>query len=160
VRKGREVFVKAAKLLPDTKFVVIGKFTDDSIEHLRLLASDNVHFTGFVSDEDLLKWYQRAKVYVQPSAHEGFGITVAESMLCECIPVVTDRFALPEVVGDTGFYSIYDNVEKTAEGINEALHASQRLAEKARERVIKSFSLERREERLVKSLCELYGSAK
>jgi len=42
-------------------------------------------------------------------------------MLCECVPVVTKNGALPEVVGDTGFYVAYDDERDVAEGIKKAL---------------------------------------
>jgi len=151
-RKGIETFVKAAQYLPNVPFIVIGKFVDNSIDYLKSIASANVKFTGFVSDEDLLRWYQKAKVYVQASAHEGFGITVAESMLCECIPVVTDRFALPEVVGDLGFIVPYENEELTAKTIEKVLDAPDELGRKARERIKKNFSLKIREKKLLKLL--------
>lgn len=79
---------------------------DDSIDYLKSIATPNVEFTGFVAEDELIKWYQKAKVYNQPSWHEGFGISVAEAILCECIPVVSDCGALPEVVNRSrAFYS-------------------------------------------------------
>ena len=147
-RKGIETFVKTAEYFPDVPFIVIGKVTDDSIDYLRSIASPNVEFTGFVSDEELLEWYQRAKAYVQPSAHEGFGITVAESMLCECIPVVTDSFALPEVAGNTGFYIPYGDEKAIGEAIKKALDAPEELGRKARERIKENFPMKKREKKL------------
>ena len=146
-RKRYDVFVKAAKYLPNAKFVLIGEYVDDSIEYLKSLASPNVEFTGFVSDEELLRYYQKAKVYCQLSMYESFGIAPAEAILCGCIPVVTNNAALPEVVGDTGFYVPYGDPEATAEAIKEALKYDK--GEEARERIKKMFSLEKREERLV-----------
>ena len=67
----------------------------------------HIEFTGFVTDDELLGWYQRAKVYCQLSYYESFGMAAAEAMLCECVPVVTRKGALPEVVGETGFYVEY-----------------------------------------------------
>jgi glycosyltransferase involved in cell wall biosynthesis len=141
-RKGLEYFVKAAKYLPDVQFVLIGKFADDGIEQLRIMASDNVKFTGFIEEEELIEYYRRAKVYVQVSAHEGFGCSLAEAMLCECVPVVTDRGAIPEVVGDTGFYVPYQDVEATAEAIREGL--SSEKGKEARERIVTLFPPEKR----------------
>jgi len=152
-RKGLETFVRAAKFLPDVKFVLIGRHIDDSIGYLKSIASANVKFTGFVSDEDLLKYYQRAKVYVQVSAHEGFGCSLAEAMLCECVPVVTNRAAIPEVVGDTGFYVPYGDPRTTAEAIKEALKSDK--GKEARERIKRMFPIERREKELVSEIRKL-----
>ena len=146
-RKGLETFVRAAKFLPNVEFVLIGKHIDDSIRYLKSIAPVNVKFTGFVSEDDLLKYYQRAKVYVQVSAHEGFGLSLAEAMLCECVPVVTNKGAIPEVVGDAGFYVPYGNPKATAEAIKEALNTDK--GKEARERIKKMFPIERREKELI-----------
>ena len=112
-RKGLETFVRAAKYLPNARFILIGKAEDNSIEYLNSIATPNIEFTGFVTDEELLEWYQRAKVYCQLSYYESFGMAVAEAMLCECVPVVTRKGALPEVVGETGFYVEYGDEKAT-----------------------------------------------
>ena len=146
-RKGLETFVKASTYLPDVKFVLIGKHEDDSINRLKSIAGSNLRFTGFVSDEKLLRYYQRAEVYCQLSIHEGFGVALAEAMSCGCIPVTTRRYAIPEVVGDTGYYVPYDNPKAAAEAIKKALKSSK--GPRARERVKKYFSLKTRERKLV-----------
>jgi len=148
-RKGIETFVKVAKLLPDVNFVVIGKFIDDSIDYLKSIASSNVEFTGFVSDKELIKWYQKSKVICQLSYYEAFGLAPAEGMSCGCIPVVTkDRTGMSEFIGDTGFYVPYEDEKAIADTIKRALETSDGLGKKARER-IEIFSLEKREKELV-----------
>lgn len=151
-RKGMETFVRSAEYLPKVKFVLIGKHVDNSIHHLTSIAPSNVSFTGFVSDEQLVEWYQRAKVYVQVSAHEGFGLAMAEAMSCKCVPVVTDRGAIPEVVGDVGFYVPYGDPKATAEAVKKALNADGTIA---RERIVKDFPLEKREAGLIRIINEL-----
>jgi glycosyltransferase involved in cell wall biosynthesis len=74
-KKGLEFFVKSAKYLPNMEFVLVGKHVDDSIDYLESIATPNVKFTGFVSNDELLKYCQRARVYVQISAHESFGVS-------------------------------------------------------------------------------------
>jgi len=155
-RKGIEIFVNTAKYLPDTRFVVIGKFIDNSIEYLKKIAPTNVEFTGFVSENELIEWYQRAKIICQLSYYEAFGLAPAEGMSCECIPVVTkERAGLPEFVGDCGFYVPYGDEKATAEAIKEALEVPRELGKKARERIVKLFSHRMREERLIKTIEEL-----
>ena len=153
-RKGIETFVKSAKFVPDANFVVIGKFMDDSIDYLKSIASPNVEFTGFVSDEDLIKWYQRAKVICQLSYYEAFGLSPAEGMACCCVSVVTkERTGMPEFVGNTGFYVPYGNPEATAETIKKALKSDK--GKEARERIKNMFPAEKREKELVEIIKEL-----
>lgn len=152
-RKGLETFVKSAALLPNAKFILIGKHCDESSDYLSSIASDNVIFTGFVDDDELLKYMQNAKVYVQVSAHEGFGISLAEAMLCECIPVVTSSGALPEVAGTSAYYVPFDDPTKTANSIQDALN--EETGEQFRKHILNNFSLKSREEQLKKIIGDL-----
>ena len=142
-RKGLEPFVRAAGFLPHVKFVVIGDWKGDAIEHLRRIASSNVEFTGWVEENTLLNYCRRASVYVQASRHEGFGMAVAEAMLAGCIPVVTKDGALPEVVGDCGVYSSAEP-HAIAEGIRQAMSLPEENRARARQRVLSQFSLQKR----------------
>ena len=148
-RKGIENFVKSSALLRDCRFILIGKYEDGCLNYLRSL-SDNIEFTGFIPYGNLLSYMQQAKVYVQISAHEAFGCALAEAMLCECIPVVTNRGAIPEVVGDTGYYVEYGDVTGAAEAIRRAMNDPDDKGKKARARIKEKFTLEERERRLLK----------
>ena len=152
-RKGLETFVKSAAYLPDIEFLLIGDFLDDSINYLKSIASRNVTFTGFVTESELIKYYQAAKVYVQVSAHEAFGASLAEAMASGCVPVVTNRGAIPEVVGNTGIYVPYGDSAATAAGILEALKSDK--GKRARERIENCFSAQKRELALWKTIKEL-----
>lgn len=147
LRKGHEAFVRAAEYCPEIKFALIGDHLDNSIDYLKSIASPNVDFPGWVSDDELVKYLQKAKVYVQVSAHEGFGLSLAEAMLCECVPVVTDRGAIPEVVGDAGYYVPFNDPKATAEFIKFAMHSDKgRLS---RERIKSLYPLSKRENELL-----------
>jgi glycosyltransferase involved in cell wall biosynthesis len=148
--KGLDTFIGAAKLLPQVRFAVIGRVLDDSIEGLKQTAPSNVEFVESPSQEDLIRWYRRAKVYCQLSYRESFGVALAEAMSCECVPVVTDRGALPEVVGDVGFIVPYGDAEATAEAIAKSLHSDVGTA--ARRRVENLFTIEKREKNLRKAI--------
>lgn len=152
IRKGFRAFVEAARLLPDISFVMIGEWEDDAIEDLRANSPVNVKFTGLVSDDKLLAWMQKARVYVQVSAHEGFGLALAEAMLCGCIPVVTARSSLPEVVGDTGLFVPYNDAQATAQAIRQALEMGPESAARAHRRIHEHFPLARRSEQLLQAL--------
>jgi glycosyltransferase involved in cell wall biosynthesis len=146
MQKGHQPFVEAARHLPDVRFVFVGKWHDDAIEHLRGLAPPNVEFTGWLSDEDLEALYRRASVYVQASRHEGFGLAVAEAMLAGCVPVVMDVTAMPEVVDGAGVLISSQRPEAVAEGVREALALGPEAHVRARERILAEFPLEIRRE--------------
>jgi len=149
-RKGFRTFVEAAKHVPNAKFVLIGKHRDNSIDYLQKVAPSNVEFTGFVSDKELLQWYQKAKIYCQLSRYEGLPNALCEAMLCECVPVGTKYCGIPTGIGDTGFYVSYSNERETAKAIKKALDTPDEFGKKARKRIKEKFPLERREKELVK----------
>jgi glycosyltransferase involved in cell wall biosynthesis len=144
VQKGQIPFVEAAKLLPEVRFTFAGKWLDDSVDELRRRAGNNVHFTGWLSDDDLHAAYRRAAVYVQASRHEGFGLAVAEAMLAGCVPVVMNVTAMPEVVGDAGVLIESQEPAEVAGGVRRALERGPDAARRARERVLTEFPMERR----------------
>ena len=148
-----DLFVECAKYLPDAEFVLIGAHLDDTIKILRSISPSNVSFTGYVSTDDLIRYYSRAKVYIQLSHAEAFGCALAEAMACECVPVVASRGALPEVVGEAGYYVPYDDPKTTSEVVKTALDSNK--GPEARQRVLRLFSLEKREKELLSCLKEL-----
>jgi glycosyltransferase involved in cell wall biosynthesis len=106
-----EAFVVARSDLPaETKLVIAGgahSFNqtvfpelDPVVEKFGLKGS--VILTGRVSEEDKLRLYQAADLYVTPSIYEGFGLTALEAMACGVPTIATNRTSLPEVVGDGG----------------------------------------------------------
>ena len=156
-RKGLESFVRAAALLPELRFVVIGGWSDDAIEHLRAIAGPNVAFTGRVPHEDKVRWMSRAAIAVQASQHEAFGLSLAEGMLCGCVPVVTDAGALPWVAGGTGAVVSTQEPRSIAEGVRAALALGPAAGRAARERVLAEFTVEARTARLEALLAGVTG---
>ncbi len=65
---------------------------------------DAVTLTGFVPDEDLVFFYNRATALVQPSLMEGFGLPPVEAMACGTAVLASHAGSLPEVVGDAGIF--------------------------------------------------------
>lgn len=147
-RKGHEPFVRTAALLPDVNFVLVGDWKDGAIEHLRSIATPNVTFTGRISNEVLLDYYRRAAVYVQPSLHEGFGLSVAEAMLAGCVPVTTGAGALAEVTGECGLRINSTEPEEIAQAVQAALAFPDDARAAIRARILEEFPLSKRGEQL------------
>jgi glycosyltransferase involved in cell wall biosynthesis len=152
-RKGLRAFVEAAEHVPEVNFVVAGKIVGDAGAELERIATGNVRVTGWLEDEEFESLLTHARVYVQASKHEGFGVSVADAMLAGCVPVTTRAGALPEVVGDTGVLLDDADPRTVALGVREALHLG--TAEAARRRVREHFSAAQRRDGLFALLDEL-----
>jgi len=69
----------------------------DTVRQLRL--AEDVHWLGYVPEDELPLWYNAARLFAFPSLYEGFGLPVLEAMACGT-PVITSTAAsLPEVGG-------------------------------------------------------------
>lgn len=154
VQKGLLTFARVSRLMPEVPYRIVGKIGDEgAAAQLRAAGGPNLELLGRrVSDEELRDLYRTSSVYAQLSAHEGFGIAVAEAMACGSIPVVCSGTASPEVVGECGEIAAFGDVEASAGAIRRALAAgpARRLA--ARERVEALFRDELRPMKLLELL--------
>jgi len=148
--KGLSTFIEASRRMRDTDFVIVGECDEGVAETIRKESSGNLQLTGRLSTRELLEYYRKAKVYCQLSYHESFGCALAEAMLCECVPVVTNRGAIPEVAGGTGVYVEYGNVEETVEGISKALESDS--GSEARDRIVQTFPLSKRKDAIRRAI--------
>lgn len=151
--KGVDFFLAAARLLTDTKFVLVG-IGKEMVETVRLQAPSNVEVVPFVRRDELLRYYQRAKVYCQPSYIEGLPNSLCEAMLCGCIPVGTKVGGIPTAVKDIGFLVRYGDTAELSEAIRQALLAPDSVGTRARDHIARNFTLQKREDALVRILTE------
>jgi glycosyltransferase involved in cell wall biosynthesis len=84
-----------------------------------VLGGAPVRWLGRVPDAALADLYAAAAVTALPSLHEGFGLPALEALACGSPLVVSDRGALPEVVGDAALVA-----PPTAEALADALRAA------------------------------------
>lgn len=64
--------------------------------------ASRIHFTGFVSDADLVNLYNAADCFVFPSFYEGFGLPILEAMACGRAVACSGTSAMPEVAEGAG----------------------------------------------------------
>lgn len=150
-RKGIDRFLAAAKLLPTVPFSIVGGNSTEWDHRLRSIAPTNVQVLGRLTREELREEYRKSWVYAQLSEHEGFGVALTEAMACGCVPVTTDKGALPEIVGDVGYLIPDPNAHAVAYTIERALADGQR-GDSARSRAEAKFSIEARQEVLSNEL--------
>jgi glycosyltransferase involved in cell wall biosynthesis len=155
IRKGLQLFWQAAALLPDLPFVAVGPTRDRMGEEFVARRPGNLTWTGPLEGQELLAHYQQAKVYFQGSLHESFSVSTAEAMACGCIPVVSRRGALPEVVGDTGEYLEALTGDAAAAAIRDAWEYAEPRRADARQRVVDLFSPQRRRQELCESVAAM-----
>jgi glycosyltransferase involved in cell wall biosynthesis len=125
--KSIDHFIKAVALIRkriDIRAKIVGD--GDALDDLKSLAKKlnvSVDFPGFVSEEDKYRIYCTARVVVQPSIKEGWGLTAIEAQSCGTPVVCADSPGLREVVihEKTGFLYDYGRVDKMAEYIIELL---------------------------------------
>lgn len=94
---------------------------------------DEIHFIGFVPDEEMAALYSTADLFVFPTLYEGFGIPVIEAQCCG-VPVVTSRISsLPEIGADAALYVDPYDINSIARGIISVLKNPQ-MAEKLKQK--------------------------
>jgi len=90
---------------------------------------DEIHFIGFVPDEEMAALYSAADLFVFPTLYEGFGIPVIEAQRCGT-PVITSRTSsLPEIGADAAFYVDPYDVNSIARGMGSVLKNPQMAEE-------------------------------
>ncbi|HRO07438.1 MAG TPA: glycosyltransferase [Saprospiraceae bacterium] len=99
ILKGIDLIIDLAKLNPDYTFTILGSGTLYNYNN----TLPNVHIINKVPHNDLPDYYNRHRYYLQLSMSESFGLALCESMLCGCIPIVSDTGIMPEIVQDYGY---------------------------------------------------------
>ena len=104
-RKNLGFIIKMLKILKnhniDFKLDRVGEFTEKHKKMIkRYNLSGNVDIMANVSEKHLIKIYSKAHFILMPSLYEGFGLPVLEAMSRKCIPIVSNKGALPEIANN------------------------------------------------------------
>jgi glycosyltransferase involved in cell wall biosynthesis len=90
---------------------------------------DDIIFPGYVTDEQLARWYASAFLYVFPSFEEGFGLPPLEAMSAGVPVASSNQSCLPEVLGGAAEYFDPKRPEQIARAILTLLANGPRRAE-------------------------------
>jgi glycosyltransferase involved in cell wall biosynthesis len=114
--KGLQYLLSAIPFLvdqiPDFRILVAGDFTKiaggsvkEELDHFLQEHPGKILFTGFLEEEDLVRFYNMIDVLVLPSvdALEAFGMVQVEAMLCGTPVVASNLPGVREVVRTVGF---------------------------------------------------------
>lgn len=147
--KGIDLILEAAPAFPDCEFIILGVDDEKRIPSKPL----NVKILPAVKNEELIDIFSECEFYLQLSMAEGFPNALCEAMLCECVPVGSNVFSIPEIIGDSGFVLQHRSVEELKSLLSKAIAADKNpLRKKARARIAENYTLEKRKEKLL-ALC-------
>jgi glycosyltransferase involved in cell wall biosynthesis len=119
----------------------------------------DVHFTGFISDEQLKWMYQHTAAYVFPSLSEGFGLPPLEAMACGAPVVSSNATCIPEVCGDAAYYFDPLNIEEMAVAIGKVIDSEKLRAKliEAGKKQVKTYSWKRMAEQTLDVYQQVLG---
>ncbi len=143
-------------------FLIAGKIEGDAIFLKKLVeelnVSDLVSFPGPVDEETKLELFKTCGVYLQPTLFEGFGVAIAEALLCGAPVITSDVGAVNELTNGNCTYvdgknpkEIADQVIRVFDNYEDYLN----IAIKGSEFVKENYYLERRKKDFEKILQRL-----
>lgn len=165
--KGLHVLLKSLGYLKKSvRLVIIGpadwnlKYYQDM---LKLIKKENqkgtheIRYLGAMEHYKVIKWYQKASIFILPSFAEGFPVTTLEALSCETPVIATPVGGIPEVVKnhENGILVPLNDSVSLAESMQFLLENEETIinfGHEGRKRVIRDFSLEA----VAKKLCKIY----
>lgn len=165
-RKGIHILVSSLNLLKTpVNFVLIGPHSGDeySKEILSKIKNESkkrehiITYSGSVNLDDLVKWYQKASIFVCPSLSESFGIVNVEAMSCGTPVIASDIEGIRDIIesGKDGILVPPNDPIRLAKAIQYLLDNEDvriKLGKEGRKKVEKEFSWNV----VVNRLCGIY----
>jgi len=150
--KGGEEILTIAKKYQNYIFYLVGSVDLEKIVNI----PKNVVFLGYLNQKSLNKVFSKSQFYLQLSLSEGFGCSLAESMLCNCVPIVSCVNEMPNIVGENGFIVDKRSEDELLSIIEEAIKTDRNIlkemGENARNSIIDRYSLKQRKIKLIEEI--------
>lgn len=147
--KGIDLILKVAAKFPECEFTIVGVPATLQLA----INSKNIKTIPPTKNNELQKLFSEHQFYLQLSMAEGFPNALCEAMLCECVPIVSDVFSMPEIIESSGFVlkerndELLDELIQTAISTHDYELSSQ--GKFAREIISKKYYLENRRTQLI-----------
>ena len=141
-QKNFKWIMEVAKRNYQLQFVVTGKaegFTKLGVDELK---TNNIHFTGYLTDGEIKSLMQNCRAFIHPAIYEGFGIPPLEAMSCGTDLIISTATCLPEIYENSAHYIDPNNYDVDLEKL---------LAEpvSSASAILDKFSWEREAEKLL-----------
>lgn len=95
---------EVAKKNPDKQFVICGSAEGFTKLGEKELKTDNLYFTGYLSDGEIKALMSHCRAFLHPAIYEGFGIPPLEAMSCGAELILSTAACLPEIYGNSAHY--------------------------------------------------------
>jgi glycosyltransferase involved in cell wall biosynthesis len=128
----------------------------------RSKVADRIHFTDFVSDDELLQLYNGCDLMVFPSFYEGFGLPVLEAMACGRAVACSKTSAMPEVANAAAILFDPRATDDIARAMRDVLvdHELRSRMERLGQQRASLFTWERTARRTLEIYYDVAGAAK
>lgn len=130
------------ELIDEYQLVIVCKLSPESRIRYSQMAETagikgRVVLTGFVSDEELVQFYNLAHLVAFPSEYEGFGLPIVEAFACETPVLTSNNSSLVQVAGDAAVLVDPFSVESVTDGLIRALTETdlEEMVRRGKERV-------------------------
>lgn len=141
--KGIDLILEAARHFPEFSFSIVG----GEKEYFTDLPS-NITLIPKTANAELPAILSRHQYYLQLSMAEGFPNALCEAMLCECIPIGSDVFSIPEIIGTTGYILKKRNKELFFSLLRSlTVNDTEKNGALARERILNNYTLDKRKKK-------------
>ena len=165
--KGLHILIKSLQHIKERiRLIVIGP-PDQNVNYfqniLKMIEEENqrgeheIKYLGAKDQNELVKWYQKASLFILPSFFEGFPVTILEALACETPVIATRVGGIPEIIknNETGILISPNNPKSLAEAIQHLLENKDlryKMGREGRKYVMKWHSIEN----VCKKLCAIY----
>lgn len=152
--EGRKNQLNLVRALNNTPYKVFihGKPSPNNMayyEQCKKEAAPNIHFSEWLSEEELYQMYHSAKVHILPSYFETTGLSSLEAAVMGCNIVVTDRGDTRDYFGDNAWYCEPEDLTSIRAAIDAAYKAP--YDEQFRSYILQHFTWARAAEETLKA---------
>jgi glycosyltransferase involved in cell wall biosynthesis len=123
--EGNKNQINLIRALNNTNYrlLIIGAHAPNQASYYRQcrnIAANNVNFLDRIPEEELLRYYRRARVHILPSWFETTGLSSVEAAAMGCNIVITDKGDTREYFGDDAWYCDPANPESILAAVEQA----------------------------------------
>lgn len=173
--KGIDVFVDAMLAVlpefPEATALIVGEcrpgdqaFKDRLVGKIRTAGLEHRFvWTGYIPNDQIHLWYQRAAIAVACPRYEGYGLTLFEAAAAGCAVIGSRTGAFPMLIeeGRTGFLTALGDVQSLGQALRAMLSDPKRrsaMAQAVREKACREFSVEQEARQLARVYDDLLNN--